>query len=668
MRFKLPLGAILAGAALSLPAAAPKDAAPRPATIDDLMKVKNVVDPQLSPDGSRVVYTVSAANFDAGRYDSDLWLVSVKGGPPTRLTNAPGLNSSPRWSPDGKTIAFLSDRGGKAQVWLISPDGGEARKLTGAPAPAKGLAWSPDGKRLAFLATDPQPEDEARRHREKDDVVVIGKGLRADHLHVIDAAGGKARRLTSGPASVVDFAWSPDGAEIAYSAMRSPLLEDLFEVDLFVVTVAGGKERPLVRRPGLDAFPRWSPDGKTIAFVSHDGVSDWIGNTDVCVVPAKGGEPRNLNKALDRSVSYYTGEGPAWSPDGKALHFSSDDRTARHLFALSAETGKVKQLTTGDLYLDRVTWSKDGKRLSCLVASPRRPAEVFVADFPELKFRRLTTTNPHLDGVALPDPKVVRWKGRDGLEIEGLLCEPIGPRKGTRYPLLAYIHGGPQGHFARNFVGQRWTVQSDPFPVAVLTGRGYGVFCPNPRGSGGYGLKFRAANVKDWGKGDLADVLAGIDYLIAREGADPDRLGIMGWSYGGFMTARAIGQSDRFKAASAGAGVTNLESMYGQTDIQPFFERYFGGPPWATGADYRGQSPMRFAARIQAPTLIQHGGNDRRVPLAQSQELHTALRRRGVPVEFAVYPREGHILAEPRHQADAMRRNVAWFERWIPAR
>jgi dipeptidyl aminopeptidase/acylaminoacyl peptidase len=663
---RTPTWAALAVLALLPPAVPGRAAGPPPVTIDDLLRVRNVTDARLAPDGSRVVYVVAVPDPDGGRYHTNLWLVPAQGGEPLQLTNGPRRDDTPRWSPDGKTIAFVSDRDGSPQVWLIATGGGEARKLSDAPGGVKDLDWSPDGQVIAFLAADSDPPEELRRQHEHDDVLLVDQDPKRDRLYALDVAGGRVRTLTAGPEQVLSFSWSPDGRAIAFAYRPTPRLADLFQVDLAVVTVADGKLRQLVQRDGLDALPKWSPDGKSIAFVSHDGKFDWIGDTYLCLVPAEGGQPCVLSRDFDEVIPWGSPDAVTWSPDGKELLFAARQRLTDQFFALEVETGKVRQLTNGRRCYGHLSLSRDGARLAFLVDEPERPPEVHVADRADFQPRRLTTTNPHLDGRSFGAVEPVRWKAKDGLEIEGLLIRPVGHSPEAGPPLLTYVHGGPQGGFAQAFTPQRWpAVQAEPYPVQALAGLGYAVFCPNPRGSGGYGQKFRAANVKDWGHGDFDDIQAGIDHLVREGLADPDRLGIMGWSYGGYMTAWTIGQTNRFKAASCGAGVTNLVSMYGQTDIQPFLERYLGDVPWKANGVYEKCSPMTHAGRIRTPTLIQHGDKDARVPLAQAQELYQALRKNGVPVEFAVYPREGHILGEPKHQADALRRNVAWFDRYL---
>jgi dipeptidyl aminopeptidase/acylaminoacyl peptidase len=667
MRTRLVCLALLLTAA---PAAA--QGLSRPMTVEDLMQIRNVEDAVISPDGKRVVYVVSVADLKQGIYNSDLWLASTDPGKAARLTNAPKADTAPRWSPDGKQIAFLSDRDGTMQVWVISADSGEARKLTDSKTPVRDHAWSPDGEWVAFLAPDPDSPEVAKRKQEKGDFVVVDRDVKKDHLHAIAAAGGASKRLTDGPLTIVNFAWSPDGKHIALGTAPSRNLEDQFKSDIEILSFYSGNRRPLVQRPGIDTLPKWSPDGKQIAFISQDGTADWLGDSFACVVPAAGGKPRTVTAEFEGRIQPGGGDVLHWSADGSKLFFLADSRATRHLYSAEVATGAVKPVTRGKYVHDRVSFSRDGSEVAYVRENPAAPREVYTgsATSKGIGFRRaVTATNLQLAPIELGEVEAVRWKSFDGLEIEGLLVLPVGYKKGTRYPLLLYVHGGPALQFSHGFsVYPPGAPQASRYPVQVLAGQGYAILCPNPRGSDGFGMKFRKMNVKDWGGADFKDVLAGVDWAIKEGIADPERLGIMGWSYGGFMTGWAIGHTDRFRAASAGAGVMNLVSMYGQTDIPGFLERYFGDVPWKARELYVKHSPMTYAASMKTPTLIQHGEKDDRVPLAQSQELYAALKRNGVPAEFVVYPRQGHNPTEPRLQLDVMQRNVDWFNRWLKAK
>jgi dipeptidyl aminopeptidase/acylaminoacyl peptidase len=643
----------------------------RPMTVDAVMKVRYLTDPALSPDGTQVVYVVSEADLKQGRYNTDLWLVPfdpLDGGAAVKLTNGPGRDDTPRWSRDGKKVAFISDRDGKPQVWLISPAGGEATKLTDSKTGVRDFAWSPDGKQIAYIAREPDTPEEKKQKQEKADVIVVGRE-KMEHLHLIPAAGGPSRQLTRGDFSVLNFSWSRNSKQIAYAAAPSRRLEDVYHSDIYVIATAGGPPRALVKRPGMDTLPKWSPDGKTIAFVSNEGKLDWLENTALCVVPAEGGTPRNVSKKFDGHIAAHGSgqyEWDKWARFGEGLYFLADQGASRHLFWVSVQKGEVIRLTSGARVHNAFSLG-GGRRFVLMREDPATPPEVYVSAFAfRPRLLRRTTSNPQLAGVALGGVESIRWKSFDGLEVEGLLIKPVGYKDGTRYPLLTYIHGGPALQFAHGFsVYPPGPPQASRYPVHVLAGQGYAIFCPNPRGSEGYGKKFRQANVRDWGGGDYKDIMAGVDHLIARGIADRERLGVMGWSYGGYMTSWIITQTDRFKAASAGAGPTDLTSMYGQTDIPGFLERYFEGLPWKEGALYRKHSPLTHVGNAKTPTLIQHGEKDERVALAQSRQLYAALKRNGVPVEFVIYPRQGHNPSEPRLQVDVLRRNVDWFNRWL---
>jgi dipeptidyl aminopeptidase/acylaminoacyl peptidase len=636
-----------------------------PATVADIMNIRNVVDIRLSPDGQRALYVVAEPDLTDSVYHTNVWMVSARGGDAMQLTQRTKKNDTPRWSPDGKTVAYLSDRGGKPQVWLITPAKGKPRRLTDAEGGVKDLEWAPDGKSIAFRATDGETSDQVKRKKQKDDVILIGRHWKRDHLHVTDLSGKKTRQLTKGDFHVLDFSWSPDSKLIAFTRQPTPSEDDIRRSDIAVVSAAGGKPRMLVERPGPDFQPRWSPDGKTIAFLSRDGRTDTIGNRYLCAVPAAGGEPRNLSKAFDEHFVAEPPAGFAWSPDSQTIYAIAQKKTRQHLVALSVESGEVGPISTGQRVAHRFSLSKDGRKVACVAEEVKHPAEVFISSVEDFSPRKLTRTNPHLRGVALGETEEVRWKSKDGLEIEGLLIMPLGYKEGTRYPLLTYVHGGPALNFRRAFTPYGTSPQAQRYPIQVFAGQGYAIFCPNPRGSGGYGEKFRRANMGDWGGRDFEDVTAGIDALVERGIADRDRLGLMGWSYGGFMTAWGITQTNRFKAASVGAGVTDAFSMYGQTDIPSFMEAYFGDPPWKAKDAYDRCTSIRFVGNVKTPTLIQHGEKDERVPLAQGQELYAALKRVNVPVEFAIYPRQGHVVGEPNLQADVLRRNVEWFHRWL---
>jgi dipeptidyl aminopeptidase/acylaminoacyl peptidase len=641
--------------------------ATRPAKLDDLFRIRNVTEARIAPAGDRVAYVISEVDAAKNVTRSGIWLIDAAGGMPLRLTAGPGRDESPRWSPDGRAMAFISDRDGSNQIWIIDLAGGEARKAVTVEGGTTNFGWSPDGRKIAFLAHGTEPFGAGKSGKGPEDVIVFDQAVPGRQLLILDVTSGETSRLTDDPLAVTDFSWSPDGKRIAFAAQPSPRIQDLYRTDIYTVDVETRVVRDLVKRPGIDTFPRFSPDGKQVAFLSTEGRTEWIANWYLCLVPAEGGAPRNLTPTFDEFM--FT---PQWSPGGCRIFFQSPAGLGNQLFSVSTESGELRPLLRGDFVWSDFSFSANAQRMAFLGTNAVTPSEVYVSSPDEFDPVRLTSTNLELQSVSLGTQEIVRWKSLDGLEIEGLLLLPPGPLAEKPYPLLTYVHGGPSGRFAAEFspqIGSPYPVQAECYPLQVLAGLGYAVFMPNPRGSYGYGETFRKANVGDWGGGDYRDIISGIDALIERKIADPGRLGIMGRSYGGYMTAWIISQTARFKAASLGAGMSDLISFYGETDIPGYVEYYLGAVPWREADRLLKRSPVHYAQNVKTPTLILHGEKDFRVPVPQAQELYTALKRNGVPVELIIYPRQGHVSTEPKFMRDAMERNLEWFRRWIkPAR
>ncbi len=631
-------------------------AASRPMTFDDVIALRSVNDAQISPDGRWVAYTVTRADLEQNASDADLWLVSTAGEPPVRLTTHKKSDTSPRWSPDGRRLAFISAREEKPQIFLMSAFGGEPERLTEHKGGVRQIAWSPDGRSIAFVA-DPEPTpEEEKRIKEKDDAIVVDTNYKFNRLWVLDVATRKSRLLPSGELVAGDPQWSPDGTQLAYTTNPTPKADDGSLSDVWVIGVTGGAPRKLAAGEGSDHSPRWSPDGTQMAFVTSPQVD--VRQSRLAVVPAAGGTPRMVTQDF-----LYQPSAGAWSPDGRTLYFGASVRTTTQLFAVPSAGGTPRALIDGRGVAAGGTFSRDGKTVAFTMSTPERPADVYVATIGSASTapRRLTDHNPQVRDLALGTAEVVRWKSSDGMDIEGVLLRPVGYRPGTRYPLVTYVHGGPAGVYTETFAAS-WGS-----PGQVLAGRGFAVFYPNPRGSSGYGEPFLRANIRDWGAGDYRDIQTGIDALVARGIADSNKLAQAGWSYGGYMTAWTLTQTNRFKAVVVGAGLTDMYSMYATNDIPRALDGYFGAEPWNDTTEYRKRSAMTYIKNARTPTLILHGQADQRVPIGQAQELYSGLRKNGVPVQLVFYPREPHGLQEPRHQLDKMRREVDWIRRWTLA-
>ncbi len=628
---------------------------PKRMTFDDVIALKTVTDPQLSPDGRWVAYVVSHADMTADASDPDIYLVSASGGTPVRLTTSKKSDNSPRWSPDGKWIAFISARDDRPQIYLISPSGGEAEALTSSKSGVASFVWSPDGKRIAFVQQRDLTADEEKKQKEKDDAVVIDQQFRFTQISTIDVSTKKVSTIVSGAFQAGDPQWSPDGSRIAYVSNVTPKADDGTVSDIYTVPSDGGTPKKLVENEGPDAAPRWSPDGKWIAYLTRIGKPTGVGLMNLAIVAADGGAPRMLTSGF-----LYAGGAATWSNDGATIYFTTAVRMNTQLFSVASAGGMPRQLTTVKGIMSGASFSRDRSTFATAVQDVQHPSDIYVASATNaVSLSKLTDHNPQVAQMALGKSEVVKWKSKDGMEIEGLLVYPVDYQPGKRYPTVAEIHGGPAGSWTEGFPGS-WGDAAH-----VWAGKGWAVFFPNPRGSSSYGEKFLRANIKDWGGGDFRDIQTGIDNLIAKGIADSTKLAQSGWSYGGYMTAWTLTQTNRFKAVMVGAGLTNMASMYGTNDIPRTIDGYFEAEPWNDAAQYSAKSAMTFIKQAKTPTLIEHGQADQRVPIGQSQELYLGLKKNGVPVELVFFPREPHGLQEPRHQLDKMTREYEWFAKYV---
>jgi len=650
-------------AILLLPAAAAAASLATP-TIDQSLAMKSVSGAQISPDGRYVAYVVTQTNWEENEFVQQLWIAQTNTGERYQLTGGKKSSNTPHWSPDSRHLAFLSDRDGKRQIYLIAPGGGEAVQLTTGESGVGALAWSPDGSTVAF--TSAGPDDKARKERKEKygDFEIVGADYTMNHLWLVRVPADlpadlkqlpKPEALTSGePFSVQTFAWSPDGRRIAFSATRDPDLGSQNTEQIYTVDLGDRHVHKLLENGGPNGNPKWSPDGRRIAFVTSSGNPYfYYANRRIAVVPAEGGAPRVLTEAFDEEANLID-----WGPDG--IYFSALQRTNAHIFRVDPETRAIRRITAPDRYhMADASFTADHRSLAGVAAAPGEFAEAVVSPVNAFTPRRLTDMSAQWRDFSLATREVIQWKSGDGTPIEGILIKPADYDPSRKYPLLVVIHGGPTG------VDTPIRTADRTYPVERFAAKGALILKPNYRGSAGYGEKFRSLNVRNLGIGDYEDVISGVDYLIGQGMVDKDRVGAMGWSQGGYISAFITCYSDRFKAVSVGAGISDWMTYYVNTDIHPFTRQYLKATPWDDPEIYRKTSPITYVNRARTPTLIQHGDQDKRVPPPNSFELYQALKDRGVPVKLILYKGFGHPINKPKQQRAVMEHNYEWFSKYI---
>lgn len=687
-RLSIAAACVLAAAGL-----AAQQPATHPVSIPDLLSLKQVGAPQLSPDGRSILYTIRGWENSGGR-DSQrkearghVWRVNVDGSGVRQMTFSDRGESSPQWSPDGRTIGFLSSReagsspaapgpdadGPVGQIWVMAADGGEARKLTDSKESVIAFSWAPDGKTIAYVARDPLAKEADDRRKRRDDPQVFENDFRRSHLFTLAVSAAEsghadATELTHDANLTVrgEPSWSADSSRIAFAAAPTTMIRD-DRTDIYIVNVT---EHPadagrytaekITTNLGPDTDPVWSPDGATIAFASSPNMGKPLG--DGIPLQRVGNEHLMLYDVATKKIKdaasrdFDLSPGPIhWTADSKSILFSTGVKTYRDLFVFDVATGTYAQGTHGRM----ASIGSTGRAgIALVVESSSEPAEIYFAENTKAVPKKLTDTNPHARSFELGKAEVVSWKS-DNLTIEGVLLKPVNYQEGKKYPLMVVAHGGPTGAHSNGYrIGYGDGGQN-------FAGEGWAVLYPNPRGSSGYGEKFTQANFNDWGGGDYRDIMTGVDAMVARGIADPDKLAFQGWSYGGYMTAWVVSQTGRFKAAMMGAGIPDLVSMYNTNDIPNYLGTFFGGiPTKETLPLYTERSAITYVDRVTTPLLILHGGSDQRVPIGQPMEYFRALKDRGKTVELVFYPREGHGFSEYYHQLDRMQRQHDWITRY----
>ncbi len=638
----------------------------RTLTINDYFRIKNLNDPQISPNGKWVAYTVSQMSLAKDNNETRIWMVSTDGAKQISLTAHGYSASHPRWSPDGQYLAFLaSKKDEKTQVWTLYMHGGDSQQLTNVPQGVRDFSWSPNGKKLLLTIKDAKPGDTTKAEKKKPEPYVINRlQFKEDvigyldtlhtHLYAFNIADSSTTQITSGPYNDSNGVWSPDGKEVAFVSNRTAIPDRNHNTDIWIVnadnTDKGKTLFQVTHNPGSDTQPSWSPDGKYLTYITDTQPNlIWYATNYLAVIPATGGSPRILTKQLDRNTW-----SPRFSKDGKAIYAILEEHGEQELATFNPENGHLDRVISGKQVVEAYTMNKDGQ-MATLISNPYMPAEVF--SFANGQSKRLTTANDalfsHLKLATVEDDW---YHSKDGTKVQGFFFKPVGFDSHMKYPTILRIHGGPvaQYDYSFNFEGQ------------LFAANGYLCIKVNPRGSSGYGQKFCEAIWADWGNKDYQDVMGGVDYAIKKGYADPNRLGVGGWSYGGILTDHVIVNTNRFKAAITGASEVLYEANYGHDQYQYQWEKELG-LPWIPKDRkvYDKISPFNFVEKIHTPTLIMGGNADWNVPIQNSEQLYEALKRLGRTTELVVYPGEHHEFDKPSFIRDRYIRYLAWYNKFV---
>jgi len=633
--------------------------ASRPMTLVDVLEVPRLSEPRCSLDGGQLLYVLTKEDWKANKRVSHIWRINTDGTEPVQMTNGSNGEKSPRWSPDGKRIAFLAKRKDvkESQIYLISNEAGEAMQLTRHKTSVSSITWSPDGAFIYFLAKDPKTKEEKERDKAKDDVFAYDEDYKQKHLWRICVAEETEKCVTEGDYSILGYRLSRDGEKIVCHRGPTPLYGDKYRGEIWVMDANGQNPVQLTFNSQSEQGAELSPDNSRVLFVSwcNEKLEPYYSN-NLFVLPANGGKAKLLLPRMPYDVRQ-----ARWSADGKTIYFTANMGVRVELFAVDVASEKLEQLTDGKHTLRSWSFKPGVNRHIFSIDEPDNAGDVWMLDAgADDKPRRITHVFDYLaDEFQLPRQEAIRWKGADGVTVEGLLYYPLDYEQGKAYPLAVQTHGGPRS--SDKYGLGKWRMF-----IPVLTAKGYAVLLPNYRGSTGYGDDFVRDMVGGYFTQSHLDVMAGVDHLIKLGIADGERMVKMGWSAGGHMTNKIITHTDRFKAASSGAGAVNWISMYGQSDTRTYRTPWFGGTPWQKDAPidlYWGHSPLKDVWKVKTPTIILVGENDVRVPFPQSLELYRALKSNGVAAHLYVAPREPHGWSELRHQLFKMNIELEWFEK-----
>ena len=627
---------------------------------DQLLKIKNISSAQISPDGKKVVYALREAYMteDRSEYVNQIWVCNSDGTGHLQLTKGDKNNSNPKWSPDNQHIAFVSAREGKTNLYIMPISGGEAEKITDAKGGVGDFAWADDGHKIAFLSMDVASDKEEKDKKGKSDWYYMDANPKQNRLMVLwihqkDSTGKYLQKLiTKENVSINSFDWNSNSKTIAYSYGKTTKANDMSNCDLSIVDITTGEVKSIANTTANESNPKFSPDGKHLAYVASELVNDWAGPKHVQIFSLSDGKSWRLKASPDEDGSIV-----GWTPDNKNVLLFEAKKTLTGIYLLSTDGKSITEWTEKEMnYIANVSVSNGN--ISFILQNPTQLPELYMSAISTHLPKKITSINDAYSNKQLGKTELIRWKSFDGKEIEGLLTYPVNYQPGKKVPLLLNIHGGPAGVFSQSCIASNQGV----YPLASLSENGFAVLRPNPRGSTGYGTNFRVANKQDWGMGDYQDVMLGVDAVIKMGVTDESMLGVMGWSYGGYLSSWIVGHTNRFKAASIGAPVVDLAFQNMTDDVESLMPVYFNGDPWNNWDLYTKHSPLRYVQNVKTPVMLQHGEADFRVPLGNSVMFYNALRRRGIPVKLLVLPRQPHGPFEPKMVMVAMHSNLDWFK------
>ena len=625
----------------------------RPMNFDDIFKFCDVRSPRLSTNGDYVAFTVTKYDWDKNGRITHVWRVPKRGGEAVQMTRGEKSCHSPRWSPDGKIISFLSNREDKTQIYFLRNDGGEAYKMTDFKSGISGYAWSHDGAMIYFTARDTLTAAEARREKRKDDAYLYEKNQKNMRIWEFDVKKKTVRKITDGKYSVRSWRLSPDGRKIAFIAAPSPIRDADINNEIYIINLGNLRTTKLTENNAIERSLEWAPDGTAITFISDSNENlETYHLESIFYLDLATGEIKDMLPGFEWQVY-----GHFWTKNNVGpIYFTANKGVTVQLFSLDPRTMKWKQLTDYAGVFSGVHYQKETDEVVFTRTDPQHPYEVYVADLAKLRIRQLTHLNPLADSLSLGKYEVIHWRSTDGVIVEGILIKPPHYDASRKYPLILQIHGGPESSYKLSFNNSYGTYSN------ILASKNYVLLQPNYRGSTGYGDDCMRAIIGHYFEKDWDDLMTGVDYVIDQGIVDADSLAVHGWSAGGHLTNWTITHTDRFKCAASGAGGANWYSFYAQTDMQYIREIWHDSSPYDNVEFWLQKSPISYIKDAKTPTLVFCGENDRRVPFPQSQELYRGLKRNGCPVEFVVFPRSGHGPSEMWHRMFKMKKEFSWFE------